>query len=125
METYSLATVARQLGKIREEIRFNGFFVVGCEELDFLCADRAPEEERTEWLKQIGESEGWDVERQPDGKVRLSTLLTLLVSDDGFFVSHPQRVLADFANRPNIFGEVLPSRAPFEVPQSWLYPSAT
>ena len=72
MQTYTLLTVARQVEQIREEIRSNGFFVAGSQELNFLCKGQASEEERTKWLKQIGEWERWTVERQPDGKVRFS-----------------------------------------------------
>ena len=88
MQTYTLSHVARQIDHIRDEIRLCGFSVAGCEELDFLCPDRAPKEERTAWLKQISAWEGWTVERHPDGKVRFSNLL---VSADGSFVSDPLR----------------------------------
>ena len=61
--------------------------MVGCEELDFLCEGRGSEEERATWLKQIGQWEGWTVEKHPDGKVLFSALL---VKADGSFASHPQ-----------------------------------
>ena len=87
MRTYPLTTVARQIAKIRQEIGLSGFFVAGCEDLDFLCEGRASEEERATWIKQIGEWEGWDVRMQPEAKVRFSTLA---VYADGSFVSHLQ-----------------------------------
>ena len=87
MQTYTLSPVARQMDKIREEIMLRGFCVAGCEELDFLREGRASEEEIATWIKQIGAWEGWDVEMQPEGKVRFSSLL---VSVDGSFVSHLQ-----------------------------------
>ena len=71
MQTYTLSHVARQIDKIRDDIRLSGFSVAGCKELDFLSADQ---EERTAWLKQISAGEGWTVVRQAGGKVRLSTL---------------------------------------------------
>ena len=87
MQTYTLSPVARQIDKIREEIGLSGFFVAGCEELDFLCEGRASEEEIATWIKQIGAWEGWDVEMQPEGKVLFSALV---VSADGSFVPHLQ-----------------------------------
>ena len=85
MRTYPLTNVARQIAKIRQEIGLSGFFVAGCEDLDFLCEGRASEEERATWIKQIGQWEGWDVEVQPGAKVRFSTLV---VSVSGSLVSH-------------------------------------
>jgi hypothetical protein len=89
MQTYTLSSVARQIDQIRGEIRLCGFSVAECKELDFLCEGRASEEQRATWLKQIGAWEGWTVERQPDDTVRFGSLL---ISVDGSFVSHPQRV---------------------------------
>src|SRR5260370_18309151 len=86
MQTYALSTVALYIRNIREEIRLKDFAVAGCEELDFWCADRASEEDRSTCLNQIGYWEGWTVERQPDGKVRFSALP---IRADGSFVSHP------------------------------------
>jgi hypothetical protein len=88
MQPYTLSNVARQIDHIRDEIRLCGFSVAGCEELDFLCTDRASKEERTAWLTQISAWEGWTVEWQAGGKVRLSTLA---VSAHGSFVSGPLR----------------------------------
>jgi len=92
VQAYAVESVALQIGKVRDEIRLNGFSVVGCADLDFLCEGHASEEKRTEWLRQIGEWEGWTVEWQADGKVRLSTLA---ISADGSF-----RTRSKFSHAP-------------------------
>ena len=88
MRTYPFTNVARQIDQIRREVRSGGFSLAGCVQLDFLCEGQASEEERTTWLKQIGDWEGWSVEKQPDGKVLFSAFA---VSADGAFVSQLQR----------------------------------
>ncbi len=74
LPTYTLASISKQVDKIREEVRTKGQFVAGCEELAILCSDRISEEDRRTGLEQIAEWEGWIVNTLADGRVRFSGL---------------------------------------------------
>jgi hypothetical protein len=74
MSNYSRPEVITQVERIRSEIRESGESRVGCEELNLLCSDVSPAQEKI-GIEQIAEYEGWTFQYLPDGHVRFTSLV--------------------------------------------------